>query len=527
MKVIIIGGGYAGLACASILCEQPNIEVELYEKEFSLGGQARSMYTNKCNVEYSWRIFGRHYHNLWYLFDKIKIKHNFSKLEKMCILDKSISDGKPNPSSILTKLLKDESIKNYYKYFDFLFLSKNRTINEYDNINLMHYFNNNEMIKSLAGPYLGMEAKKLSISSFMKYIYSVSDNKTYSFSPTDVMVTNKPTNDAIFEPWEKWLIKKGVCIHKNSTLQTIKIDKNINSIQINDDIHTADEYVFACSLKYINSLLPPSCKTFKDMKTLETDLQLYFTVNLYFSEKIDMNCDGIVINEGWQPIIQRKTLWSEEVMKHCNNIKEVWNVGFLDFYKGTYNKKYVSECSIDEVIQEGILQIKENKNIKKMLKKPLEEILIDYEYWYEFKDRNGKVTIDNPKFSVNEGTSFLLPKSQPLDIPKNMYLAGYYTENTQGGASMESSIETGMNAAKKLLEKYNIPCDKPIKHNNNALLLHWFLYPFILFDIFLYKFRLKPITNYINSVLLFSVYIIIIIYLFIYIVSSQKFRNFF
>jgi uncharacterized protein with NAD-binding domain and iron-sulfur cluster len=159
MKVIIVGGGYAGLSAATMLCEQPNIDVEIYEKEFSLGGQARSMYTNKCNVEYCWRVFGKHYHNLWYLFDKIGIKDNFSILENMCIIDKNISDGKPESASLLSKLLKDEKFENYHKYIDFLFLCKERTITEYDNVNLMNYFNGNEMIKSLAGPYLGMEAK--------------------------------------------------------------------------------------------------------------------------------------------------------------------------------------------------------------------------------------------------------------------------------------------------------------------------------------------------------------------------------
>jgi uncharacterized protein with NAD-binding domain and iron-sulfur cluster len=529
MKVIIIGGGYAGLACASILCEQPNIEVELYEKEFSLGGQARSMYTNKCNVEYCWRVFGKCYHNVWYLFDKIGIKENFSKLNSSCILDKSISDGQPDTIPIFKKILKDESFSNYYKYIDFLFLCKERTIHEYDHVNLMNYFNQNEMIKSLAGPYVGMESKRISVSSFMKYLYSVSDNKSYPFSSPDVMITNKPTSDAIFDPWEKWLIKKGVRIYKNAELQNIEIDKEIQSVQINNEIHTADEYLFACSLKNINNLLPSSCKTFKDMKILETDLQLYFSFNLYFSEKIDMDCDLFVINdEGWQPMIQRKTLWKKEITKHCNeNIKEIWNVAFLDLYKGTYNKKYVSECSIEEAIQEGLLEIKQNHTIKKLLKKPFDEIVLDYEYWYEFKNKNGKITVENPKFSVNEGTSFLLPSSQPEDIPKNMYLAGYYTESTQGGASMESSTETGMNAAKKILNKYNIPCDKPIKHTNNALELHYLLIPFILFDYLLYQFKLKPITTYINSVLLLVVYVSLLFYFLIRMVTSKTTRKFF
>lgn len=508
------GGGYAGLAAATLLCEQPNIEVELYEKEFSVGGQARSMYTDTCNVEYCWRIFGQCYHNIWYLFDKIGIKDNFSPLKKVCVLDKEISDGSPLAMPLLKQVLQNDEYHQYYKYVDFLFLCKDRAIHEYDNVNLMNYFNQNQMIKSLAGPYLGMEAKKLSISSFVNYIYSVQDTKTYSFSSPDAMVTNKPTSDAIFDPWEKWLTKKGVRIHKNKVLQRIDIEDTIKSVQINDETLVADEYIFACSLKPLNALLPSSCKTFKDMKVLEQNLQLYFGINLYFSEKMDMECDYMTINDGWIPIIQRKTLWKEDVMGKCHavkNIQEVWNVGYLDFYKGTFNQKYVSECSIDEAIQEGIMQIKEHPICKKLFTKPFDEIFLGTEYWYQFKDQNGKVTVENPKFSINEGTSFLLPSSQPNDIPKNMYLAGYYTQSTQGGVSMESSTETGMNAVKKLLENHKILCDKPIKHTNNALPLHYFLYPFILLDIILYKCKLNPITHYVNSVYLLIAYIVFII----------------
>jgi len=507
MKVIIIGGGYAGLAAATLLCEQPNIEVELYEKEFSVGGQARSMYTNICNVEYCWRVFGQCYHNVWYLFDKIGIKDNFSPLKKTCIIDKEISDGAPLSVPLLKKVLQDVPFHKYYKYFDFLFLCKDRTIHDYDRVNLMNYFDQNSMIKSLAGPYLGMEAKKISISSYMKYIYSVLDTKTYSFSPSDTMVTNKPTSDAVFDPWEKWLIKKGVRIHKNKVLQRIDIEDTIQSVQINDETHVADEYLFACSLKPLNSLLPSSCKTFKDMKVLEQNLQLYFGVNFYFKEKMDMKCDYIVINEGWLPIIQRKTLWKEDVMGRCKadeDIQEVWNVGYLDFYKGTFNEKYVSECSVEEAIQEGILQIKNHPICKKLFTKPFDELFLGSEYWYEFKDVNGKITVNNPKYSINEGTSFLLPSS-------HMYLSGYYTQSTQGGVSMESSTETGMNAAKKLLEKYKIDCDKPIMHTNNALVLHYFLYPFILLDILLYTCKLNPITHYVNSVYLLIAYIVFIL----------------
>jgi len=38
MKVVIIGGGIAGLSVAMMLCDIPNITISLYEKENIIGG---------------------------------------------------------------------------------------------------------------------------------------------------------------------------------------------------------------------------------------------------------------------------------------------------------------------------------------------------------------------------------------------------------------------------------------------------------------------------------------------------------
>ena len=101
----------------------------------------------------------------------------------------------------------------------------------------------------------------------------------------------------------------------------------------------------------------------------------------------------------WKPIIQRKLSWSKNVMKHCsvNNteIKEVWNVGFLDYNKGKYNNKILQECSIEEAIKEGLMQIKENEYVKDLFKQmgvTFDDIYMGCEHWYQFQnDSNGKL----------------------------------------------------------------------------------------------------------------------------------------
>lgn len=109
-----------------------------------------------------------------------------------------------------------------------------------------------------------------------------------------------------------------------------------------------------------------------------------------------------------------------------------------------------------------------------------------------------------------------MPNTQNNDIPKNMFLAGYYVNSTMGGVSMEASCETGVNAGKKIIDKYNIKYNGllPIKHTNEILLEH--TQPFIYFDKILYKLNLPPIVNLFDSIfILFFCLILIIIVLFL------------
>ena len=63
MKVVILGGGIGGLAIAHELSKNDgNIDIHIYERHSSVGGQARSIgETHKDFSEYCWHAFGNGY----------------------------------------------------------------------------------------------------------------------------------------------------------------------------------------------------------------------------------------------------------------------------------------------------------------------------------------------------------------------------------------------------------------------------------------------------------------------------------
>ena len=574
-KIVIIGAGVAGLSAATMLCNIPNLEIVIYEKEEQIGGQMSSIYTNTCNVEHSWRVFNANYHNLWYIFKTINVIDNFTEFENNCVIgDNNFFIMNSFYYNVIKQVLANEKIENYHKYFNFLFECKTRKITEYDFVNAYEYFNKNNFIKLLLGPYAGLEATKTSLSSIWKNTYSLYNSDISLNAPKSKrkikvgFITKIPTQDAIFVNWEKYLISKSVKICKSTSIKDIIFKKDIvranllsppiKSIIVENSFYesheiTADDFIFASSIGDINKIIS-SKKEFsrifrKNMINIQKkNLQLYFTANFYFSKKLNKwnqaDCELFtLIDAPWIPIIQRKIHWEGKISQCNSTISEIWNVGFLDYVKG-YNNKFVSECfSIEEVVLEGISQIKKNKflnNIFQLNNTTFDESYLGYEVWNQFttsstmQNSTTRIIDLNPKFSVNVGTMHLLPETQPTNFPENMYLSGYYVKNSYGGASMESSCITGLNASVKIINKYGLknPFENvlPYELKNNELLFDYLIIflPFMYLDRILYYFHFSSIINYINSFYLFIFYFLflfcIITYI-IYFLASLSWRK--
>ena len=524
-KILIIGGGVGGLSCATSLAETGKFDISIYESDI-IGGQASTKKSKLCNTEISWRVFLNFYYNLFKIIDTIGAKNNFYSLKDTdyCISNKYSGRFR---YTLINRL----PLKELVKFLNLFLISTDRAINDYHNITAIEYFNNNELIKMLIGPYYGLDVKKATLSSFYKFSYNYFEN--YGSHK----ISKFPTSDSLFIPWNKYLESLGVKIYEKHFINKIITDKNgkIKKVIINNGVYEGNEIIFANSTQSLVDLFNKNndlnkkiiCKK---LNILNTGRQYYISVNFYWKRPIitTNECHIYTFANGWLPIILKRFINTDYVEKNCNkNIKEVWNISLADNLLGNYVKKYTSQCSFEEIVYEIKMNIINSEHFKNYFDFE-NNTWDDYFYDYEFDDRYEKQLPTAYKFSINKGIETNLLNNQEPELGNNIYFSAYYVKNTTGGAGMETSCEIGLTTADLICKKYNIKNPrKPILRTKKYLTL--LTSPLVLFDSLLYSLKMRPITDFINPLILLIIYFIIIL-IFIKIIitfSKKKLRNIF
>ena len=198
----------------------------------------------------------------------------------------------------------------------------------------------------------------------------------------------------------------------------------------------------------------------RKMLKLRSCLQYYLSVNLYFSEPLGPNKNYVLINQPWQPIIETKRTkaWQKYIQGDCDSrIREVWNVGVLDYIPGIKHRKMQQNMTLSEAIDETIYQVKRDKyiqNLRTLDNKTFDDVFIGYEVNDTWTNRNGKIYTANPKFSLNPNCVKNLIPIDPKQY-SNLWFAAYYCVPAfKNGVSMEASSGIGFTCGRLILKKY-------------------------------------------------------------------------
>jgi len=115
-KIAIIGSGISGLSSSYYLLKNPNIEVDLYEKEDRIGGHSHTITVDNEKIDIGFQVFNyKTYPNMLRLFNELNVETIKSNMS-FGVFDNYFEWGSNTFISIILSLFN-------YKFFTF-FLNK-------------------------------------------------------------------------------------------------------------------------------------------------------------------------------------------------------------------------------------------------------------------------------------------------------------------------------------------------------------------------------------------------------------------
>lgn len=487
-KVAIFGGGIAGLTLAHELSKTNEYEIEIYERNTELGGQARSKITQDGeHSEYCWHAVGAQgYVNFLKLLKEIQDDKGQLLINKLKPLKHFIYAGEGRPAYVeynrafltgsndefiygLEHLThKRLSIKDKLSLMWLSFRAKSmcqERLKEYDYITWSEYTKHfkqhiRRWILDSTAIYLGMDYSKLNAHTMIHllrqnklcYILNSEQYTFYSF--------NGPMNRTFFDPWGDQLIKRGVKINTSTFLSGLTltndgaiknatIGKNRGKFLVNEVVN-ADYYINAMDVSGFSKVAPPQLvERFNKLSELGNQIQTQ--VIYYIPYKLDLPEGTILTFHDSEWFIMARVeggLWNTS-----NYDILACGIGIWD-RASNYAPKAL-HCTRDELAEECWRQIYIASSYDK-LKDKLPQETPEWNIWDSFEFEDNKMNTYEPKFSNNTGTLHLrLEQSADKNIP-NLYHCGSAQCATKKNIfNMESAVEAGKNTAYEILYEKN------------------------------------------------------------------------
>lgn len=505
MNVIICGAGIAGLSAAHELMKK-GYSVVVIESLPIPGGLARSEVRaedNNIPSEYSWRGFGPWYHNTYDIMKQIPTENK-----------QSIYDCLSRPirfhlaSDEESKITTARSINNPFQtdlndklMISFLFTkywtsSNIRAENVYSKQLASNVINSSLSVRAahnvnqVFGPWVGVDSSRASVFNVSKFfkanIMPGSPAPYYHKEFTQGagsgwLILNKPSNQAWFDPWVKYLKSMGVTFIFNAEVKKINRDKletsnKVSSVEFltNGIIKTlkADYFISALNpfamAKIIRSSqlqFDPQLAKFDKLIADGPHIQISFRIAFKDPIKLfprikeqNIGETAIVLTDSEYDItlFSQNQLWSKDV-NLGHNVKALWSgTACLDCNPGKlYNlpMKYVTKQQFIDEIKYQIYKCRTLNDIVKLSNdgKDLSSFEVStIEVWYGWtfpeKEGTGRLVKGNQPKWVNTTNTFDYQPECKTSI-SNLFLAGAHVKTNVNLYSMEGAVESGKRAA--------------------------------------------------------------------------------
>lgn len=513
-KVIILGGGVAGMSAAHELIER-GFEVEVYDRhKVYAGGKARSVHIKEPAAEnneplpgeHGFRFFPGFYKHVIDTMNRIPYKKsdgtvvmvsdNLTSTERVLMA----RDGKPSITTIvnfphslsdiktlLNSMHADTGLTEEEKHFfagkvwQLMTSCYDRRANDYEKISWWDYleadrFSDNYralLVQGLTRTLVAANAKFASTKTggdiFLQLIFNMTNPNVH----TD-RVLNGPTNSVWIHPWYDYLTQKGVKYFRDYEVTGIEmtgrkisgakiLDKNINTTIT----ATGDYYLLAIPVEKAAALIT------KDMLAVDATLQGIINlapsvawmngVQYYLPEETTL-VDGHTIysDSPWAVTsISQLQFWKDYDIrsKGDGKIRTILSVDVSDWDTKGSNGLTAKECTHDQLKDEIWKQITDSLNVNGKQALPKETPAL----WHIDGDikavpGTGDRERNEEPLLVNTVNSWDLRPDAYTAIP-NLFLAADYVKTFTDLATMEGANEAARRAVNSIIDaaKVNAP----------------------------------------------------------------------
>jgi len=512
-KVIIIGGGVAGMSAAHELAER-GFKVEVYENKHKYaGGKARSVDVPGSSKdgktplpgEHGFRFFPGFYKHITDTMKRIPYGNDKSvhdnlvptetitlgrygkqPIQMLAHFPRNVGESEFLVKHLLgadTGLTKEEEKFFGTRVWQLMTSCKERRANEYEGLGWWEFLQADRfsdayktlLVEGLTRTLVAAKAKTASTKTGGDIFLQLIFNTLNPFVNTD-RVLNGPTNQVWIDPWFSYLTEKlGVIYNFGSTAKQVKMagDK-IDHVVVRqhnqgDIVVRGDYYVFAVPVErmaaLVNDDMLKADSTLQDIIDLAPSVNWMNGLQVYLNEDVKISRGHVICSDSAWAVtcISQPQFWSGTDLSTFGNgkVKGIISIDISDWFSPGFNGKAASDCTKEEIYEEVWLQLKDSLNFNgnEILKDDmvvewfLDSDIVSPAKPYQQVQSSGikNMDFDTEPLLVNRVNTWALRPQAYTNIT-NLFLASDYVKTNTDLATMEGANEAARRAVNAIIQ---------------------------------------------------------------------------
>lgn len=500
-KVVILGGGIAGLSAAHELVER-NFDVEVYELLPIPGGKARSFPVPGSGKngrkdlpgEHGFRFFPRFYRHVIDTMSRIPygpsgtVANNLVDTTR-CQLSRNgrfpVDLIARSPRTITDVRVALDDVSRFLngdldlthddlrffgsKVWQIVTTCRERREQEYEKLGWWDFIGAEDrslayqkllghgITRSLVAAKARHASTKTIGDIFVQLLFDI-----VTPGPSTDRVLNGPTNDVWIDPWRRYLESRGVAYHIDSKVTAVAFDgQRIRSASIQRGgspvtIH-GDYFIFALPVEDVIELITPEMidaePALGHLFTLDDITEWMNGIQIYLKEDVPLaHGHSIYVDSPWAlTSISQAQFWQHVRLSEYGDgaVKGIISVDISEWEEPGLNGKAAKDCTPAEIETEVWEQLKRSVNygdIAKLKDEQLHSFSLDPSL-----SRHQGATANEEPLLVNLVDTWKLRPEAVTKI-RNLFLASDYVRTYTDLATMEAANEAARRAVNGILD---------------------------------------------------------------------------